>query len=126
MRRIKVDKKEATELAQAILEALQLDDKFMKSGRRNDDGVDFSIACHILGLDPMDMLESTMLSKLKPGGRSWIEAKNVIHRINPYLSKWGPAGMEWKAIFSLQRPYSFYKEDDRKESNNEQRSEHRR
>lgn len=93
------------EKAQAILDKLVADERFMWSGRRNDDAVDVCICCRVLNLDPVDWFNA--LYRKDPdrfSSEQRMKALKHIARIEPYAESWGPTGNEGAAFEKSMRP----------------------
>ena len=70
---------EIEDMAQFIYDRFCEDDDFMQDGKRNDHGVDWCIACNILGKDPYDLSDAD----LTPINQ--VEARLVFDRVMPYV-----------------------------------------
>lgn len=99
------------------MEYFSKDDKVFNNGRRNADGVDFSIACHVLGIseaeeikDKLLEISETMRHLESTGFASWIEARKKIETVSNYLGEWGPAGHEKQALTYCIRSEAWYDE----------------
>lgn len=75
--------------AQAILIKLVADEKFMWSGRRNDDAVDVCICCRILGKDPVDWFNALYREdRDRFNDTQRMKALQHISRVEPYADRW--------------------------------------
>lgn len=90
------------------LEQLVEDQYFMSKGQRNNDAVDLCIMCHVLHEDPLEYakLRCNRIKK-NPDGATYIDLRNRVKKITPYLEKWGEVGKEYKALDFLTRDYEF-------------------
>lgn len=70
---------------------------YFNEGSRNNDCVNWSIACHVIGLDPIDefYVESGELFSHAVND-SYVREK--FDTISGYLDEWGPKGQEEEAL----------------------------
>jgi hypothetical protein len=72
---------------------------FADDGYRNDDAVNCCIALHVLGYDAESWLENWCADNMAGFYQSDLdEFMDHVERVAPYLSKWGPAGHESRAL----------------------------
>lgn len=106
-----LSKTDAEKIASDIIAKLSKDPNSFGDHRRNDDCVDWSIACWILGKDPLDNAWS-MISKLQQSkminGSEWIRTRNKIEVVSGYRDKWCPKGKEERGLNYLCRGISYY------------------
>lgn len=61
------------------------DPDFMSPGKRNDDGVNFSVVCYCLGYDITDAFKTTNTYERCISPNVYFE---VFERVEPYLENW--------------------------------------
>lgn len=88
--------------AHYIYDTLRGSGCFMTPGRRNDDAVDFSIACHVIGLDPLSEFQQWATENNLAAYKIGL-CEEHFERIAPYLIKWGPKDHEDDALDYLIR-----------------------
>lgn len=115
------------QFAKYIYDYLSNDDEFADDGRRNDDAVDFSLACFVLELDPkteakkildkfkehpmsIDRYGYKIVSNAKEEGiRRFILFEEHLERVEPYLDTWA---YDHRGIdYYLTRSYTFTEEE---------------
>ena len=91
----------------ANLEQLVGDQNFMRVGQRNNDAVDMAIMCHVLHEDPLQYASVKCTRVNFPNSATYIDLRNRLKKIEPYLGKWGEEGKEYEALDYLTRDYGF-------------------
>lgn len=84
----------------AVIQDLTNDPGFGTMGRRNDDAVNFSIAIHVLGYDPIEWFEA-LDDVVNFDPMDYSEMKDHLDRVHEYLDYWGPDGDKAKALDKL-------------------------
>lgn len=106
-----LSKTDAEKIAKGIVCTLGTDANSFGDHRRNDDCVDFCIACWILGKNPMDEVVKQVprLEKSKRiNGSDWLRTRNKIEVVSGYRDKWCPEGKEERGLNYLCRGISYY------------------
>ena len=106
-----------------ILRKLRHDVDFMGPGRRNDDAVDYSIACRVAYnkvegcFDDACRYTELRLKTMRP--IDFLYYRDCFNKVEPYLTEWGPNGSKREALRYLCRPLSYYMDDEEKGNPNE-------
>lgn len=83
-----------------LLEETMDTETFISRGHRNDDAVNACIALHVLGYDPSTWLEAFLSVNTEKFYGEDVELFMAhVDRVVPYLSEWGPEGIEGNALY---------------------------
>ena len=73
----------------SMLQDLMNDPEFATAGRRNNDAVNFCIALHVLGYEPVEWFDA--LNEIADfHANDYFEFKECVTRVSDYLEAWGP------------------------------------